>query len=208
MITPMNKAELGINADTAKRLSLLPNLFTTADAISVGFPSSSFHRLSRAGAISRVARGFYAKSHEFAADFELAEIATRSRMATICLTSALVEHGLSDFIPNKIDLALPRGEASIRSNVQIKWHWFDTKTFEFERELRPVDGTKLVIGRYTAERTLADLARHPKLDRQELVEAIKRWLRLPGNYPSKLIEVARELPGAERLIVELLEILT
>lgn len=44
------------------------------------------------------------------ADPDLLEIAYRAPHATLCLTTALARHGLSDAIPARIDVALPRGQ--------------------------------------------------------------------------------------------------
>jgi len=208
MIRSMNgngKAPLKAEKDTL--WADLPNPFTTAEALSHGIPRVTLHRLAKRGVISPIARGLYGRSTEKAFDFDLAEIAAKIPTATICLTSALAEHGLSDAIPAKIDIAIPRGAWAPKTRAPITWHRFDLGTFDWGRDKQPIPGTNMTIGIYSAERTLADLARHPSRDQAELVEGIRRWMRRAGNHPAKLLKAARKLPGAEIQIQRILEIL-
>jgi predicted transcriptional regulator of viral defense system len=185
----------------------LPNPFTTAEALSFGIPRVTLHRLVNRGEISPIARGLYERRSGMAFDFDLVEIAAKIPIATICLTSALAEHGLSDEIPTKIDIAIPRGTWAPRTKASVNWHRFDLGTFNQGRNTLAIPGTSMSIGIYSPERTLADLARHPKKDQPELAEGIRRWLRRSGNNPAKLLKVARELPGAGIQIQRILEIL-
>jgi len=191
-----------------KLLSDLPYLFTTAEALSIGIPRVTLHRLAQRGKIRSVTRGLYMRGAEQTIDLDLAEIATKAPTATICLTSALAEHGLTDVISKRIDIAIPRGTWAPKTTAAVTWHRFDPGSFDLGRNKQPILGTTLTIGIYSAERTLADLARHPKMDQAELVEGIRRWLRRPGNHPAKLLKSAQKLPGARFHIQRILEILT
>lgn len=173
----------------------LPNPFTTAEALSLGIPRVTLHRLAKRGEISPIARGLYERRTGTAFDFEFAEIAAKIPTATICLTSALAEYGLSDAIPPKIDIAIPRGSWAPKTKAQVNWHRFELETFNRGRNSRAIPGTSMTIGIYSAERTLADLARHPKKDQAELAEGIRRWLRRSENNPAKLLKTARGLPA-------------
>lgn len=208
MIRSMNRSGKATGrADKGIPWTDLPNPFTTAEALSLGIPRVTLHRLAKRGEITPIARGLYECRTGTAFDFDLAEIAAKIPIATICLTSALAEHGLSDAIPVKIDIAIPRGAWAPKTKAPVNWHRFELGTFNKGRNTRAIPGTSMPIGIYSAERTLADLARHPKKDQAELAEGIRRWLRLSGNNPAKLLRVARELPGAEIQIRRILEIL-
>jgi predicted transcriptional regulator of viral defense system len=185
----------------------LPNPFTTAEALSFGIPRVTLHRLAKRGEISSIVRGLYERREGMAFDFDLTEIAAKIPIATICLTSALAEHGLSDEIPTKIDIAIPRGTWAPTTKAPVNWHRFELGTFNQGRNMLAIPGTSMSIGIYSPERTLADLARHPKKDQPELAEGIRRWLRRAGNNPANLLKVARKLPGAGIQIQRILEIL-
>lgn len=209
MIRSMTKnGQTDIKEDRTKLLSYLPYLFTTAEALSIGIPRVTLHRLVQHGKIRPISRGLYMRGAERVIDLDLAEIAAKTPTATICLTSALAEHGLTDAISKRIDIAIPRGTWAPKTTAAVTWHRFDPGTFNWGKNEQPIPGTNLTIGIYSAERTLADLARHPKMDQTELVEGIRRWLRQPGNHPSKLLKSSQKLPGARFHIQRILEILT
>ena len=194
--------------DLSNLLSNLPYLFTTAEALSIGIPRVTLHRLAQRGKIHPITRGLYRHGAERVIDLDLAEIAAKTPTATICLISALAEHGLTDAISKRIDIAIPRGTWAPKTTAAVTWHRFDPGSFDWGRHEQSIPGTNLTIGIYSAERTLADLARHPKMDQAELVEGIRRWLRRPGNHPAKLLKSAQKLPGARFHIQRILEILT
>ena len=208
MITLMMKGREALEKRKTTPLADLPYLFTTAEALAKGIPSSTFHRHAQRGDFHSIARGLYIRNTEDTIDLDLAEITSKAPRATICLTSALVEHDLSDAIPKELHIAIPRGAWAPKATMAITWHRFDPETFNVGRRERPIPGTNLSIGIYTPERTLADLARHPNLDQAELIEGIRRWLRKSGNYPANLLKVARRLPGARYRIQTILEILS
>jgi predicted transcriptional regulator of viral defense system len=60
------------------------------------------------GALERLAHGLYRKADAPPADLDRIEIALRAWDATLCLTTALSHHDLTDVIPSQIDVALPR----------------------------------------------------------------------------------------------------
>lgn len=193
--------------ERTKLMSKLPNLFTAANALALGIPRTTLHRLAQQGKIQSVARGLYLRETDQTIDLDLAEIAAKAPTATICLSSALAEDGLSDEIPKRIDIAIPRGTWAPKTVAAVAWHRFDPKYFYLGRSNQPIHGTNLTIGIYCAERTLADLSRHPKIDQAELVEGIRRWLRRPGNHPSLLLKYSQKLPGGWTQIKRILEIL-
>lgn len=209
MISPMSKKrELPTRARASDFLSKLPNPFTASEALSTGIPSSTFYRLAQQGDFYPIARGLYVRKQEKSTlDLDMAEIASKAPTSTICLTSALAEHSLTDMIPKRLHIAIPRGTWAPKTMAAITWHRFDPDTFTLGRSERKIDGTNLAIGIYSPERTLADIARHPRMEHTELVEGIRRWLRKPGNHPASLLKIARQLPGARRAIQTILEIL-
>ena len=72
-------------------------------------------------------------------DIDLLGIARRAPLATLCLTSALARHGLTDEIPATIDVALPRGKHRPAVPAPVTWHLFDPDTFEVGRTIVPLD---------------------------------------------------------------------
>jgi len=185
----------------------LSELFSYTDARRHGLSDRQIRRLSEEGAIERIGRGLFSRT-TLDVDPDLIEVAFRSERATICLTSALARHDLTDEIPASIDLALPRGTRAPATSAPITWHQFDPKTFDLGRADLDV-GAGYRIGLYSAERSICDAFRLRHLEGSEqAVEALKRWLRRPGSQPSRLFALAAEMgPRATEPIRSALQIL-
>lgn len=187
--------------------SALPVLFSYTDARHLGLSDRQLRNLHERGAIEKIGRGLFG-APQLDADPDLIEVAFRSQWPTICLTSALAHHGLTDEIPATIDLAIPRGKRAPAATAPITWHKFDPKTFAVGREVLDV-GAGHQIGLYCPERAICDAFRlRHREGHEQAVEALKRWLRRPGSQPSQLLEMAGSIgPRAARPIREALQIL-
>jgi predicted transcriptional regulator of viral defense system len=164
--------------------------------------------LRDAGLLESFGRGLYRRTDLPAeADPDLLEIALRADRATLCLTTALARHGLTDAIPASIDVALPRGHRHPRTQAPVSWHAFAVETFEIGRdELALTDGVR--IGLYSPERCVIDVFRLRHLEGADVaVEALRRWLRRRGAQPATLLVMARAFPKAEPALRSTLEIL-
>lgn len=172
-----------------------------------GLSRSTLYRAAREGRLERIARGIYLPADAPAADWGWIEAATRRPEATICLTSALAHHDLTDTIPGALDIAIPRGKRTPSTTGAIAWHQFDRATFDIGREEMPVSGTDLTIGIYSPERSIADAFRLRGEVGYELArEALKEWLRL-GGKPAQMMEIASRLPRTKSPVLHALEVL-
>lgn len=160
--------------------SSLPELFSYTDALGAGLSDRQLRALTDVGVIEKIGRGLFATAM-LDADPDLIEVAFRSPRATMCLTSALARHGLTDEIPMTIDLAIPRGTRAPVTEAPITWHRFDPRTFDLGRESLDIGGG-YQIGLYSPERSICDAFRLRYREGTEpATEALKRWLRRPGT---------------------------
>lgn len=188
-------------------LSALPVTFSYSEALDAGLSEWQLYRLRDQGLIASIGRGLYRRHDAAMADIDLIELARRAPSGTLCLTTALARHGLTDEIPSRIDVALPRGRHRPATTAPVAWHWFDPTTFEIGRTELPLD-LATSIGIYGPERSIIDAIRLRHREGPDLAyAALRRWLRRPGASPSKLLTIAREFPKAERPLREALEIL-
>lgn len=173
-----------------------------------GLSRSGLYRAAREGRYERIARGIYIPADRAAADWDWLEAATRRPEATICLTSALAHHDLTDSIPHALDVAIPRGTRAPATDSAIAWHSFDRATFELGREEIPISGSDLTIGLYSPERSIADAFRlRGGLGYELARDALKEWLRR-GGKPARLMEIAKLLPRARTPILNALDALS
>jgi predicted transcriptional regulator of viral defense system len=180
---------------------------TPSTAGQAGLSRSALYRRARAGRLDRIARGIYLPAEASDADWDQIEAATRRPDATICLTSALAYHDLTDAIPAALDVAIARGSRTPASTGAIAWHQFDRATFEIGREQMTILGSNQTIGIYSAERSIADAFRLRGEVGYELArDALREWLRR-GGKPARLIGIASRLPRAKSPVLQALELL-
>jgi len=188
-------------------LSSLPPTFTRKQAEAAGLSKHALYQLRDRGELDVVARGVYRRRDAELVDEDLLEIATRSARATLCLTSALVRHGLSDAIPSAHDVALPRGTRAPVTRAPVQWHSFDVATFDLERGRLQLDG-HTAIGLYSAQRSIVDAFRMRGREGYEVAtEALKHWLRRRGSQAGELMAVAELLPRGAPALRQALEVL-
>lgn len=194
----------------------LPAAFTTASALNAGLTRSLLKRLVRDGDLEQVSRGLYLQTQPAntteMVDTDLIEIALRAPNATICLTSALARHGLTDEIPASIDVALPRRQWQPTTTARVTWHRFAEDSFMIERHKSVVIGAAatepVTIGLYSAERCIIDAFRTCGTTGFDIaVEALRRWLRDSTHQPAQLLSLCRHWPRTESALRNALEIL-
>ncbi|WP_203433254.1 type IV toxin-antitoxin system AbiEi family antitoxin domain-containing protein [Jiangella asiatica] len=201
----------GASTRTAERaldlLRQLPPTFTYTQARQAGLSHRGLYGLRGAGIVEPLGRGLYRRVDAVLTDPTLTEVAVRAPLATLCLTSALVEHDLSDAIPTAPHLALPRGSRFPSTTGPVTWHAFAAETFELGRIRRRVD-SQLQLGLYNAERTIVDTFRLRHLTgSDEAYEALRRWLSRRGSQPSTLLTMAGHFPRTLPSIRHALEVL-
>lgn len=187
----------------------LPDLLRYDDLAAQQLTRYGLDRLVEAGEFERIAPGLFMRAG-LADDTTAAwmAVAAKKADATLCLLTALSLHDLTDEIPTRSDIAIPRGSAPMTVlHAPIAWHRFDADTFGIGRTEHPLSGG-LSIGLYSAERTLIDMFRLRHAWGSDLaIEALKRWLRRKGNSPSMLLELAERFPLARRAIQATLAVL-
>jgi predicted transcriptional regulator of viral defense system len=180
--------------NNAAALAELGDTFTFAQATAAGMTKHALYKLRDAGAIEAIARGIYRRTDGELADHSLIAIATAAHSATLCLSTALARHGLSDDIPAAPDIALPRGTRTPAIHAPVRWHHFAADTFDLGRGVLAVDSATS-IGIYCAERSIIDAFRTRGREGHELGhEALRRWLRRRGSHPAELLDLARHWP--------------
>jgi hypothetical protein len=182
--------------------------FTLEDAREAGLRKDQVYALLEQGEIERVGRGVYVHPDLLDPAFMLIAAATAIRGdATLCLTSALVHHDLSDAIPFGSDIALPRGARHPANIMNVTWHSFDPSTFAVGREQVQTSGGA-TVAIYSAERTIVDCFRLMHQEGSDVAhQALKRWLKGKGNTAATLLKVAALFPKSLPRIRQALEVL-
>lgn len=172
-----------------------------------GMSDPLLHRLLAEGRLERISHGLYLQAEADVADLDLLIVAAANDRSTLCLTSALARHDLTDQIPTQIDVALPRGTRLPKVSAPVRWHRFAPTTFDLGRDVIALEGG-YTVGLYSPERSIVDAYRLRHLEGEELGrEALKAWLQRRGSQPSSLLGVAASFPKALAQLREDLRVL-
>lgn len=180
-----------------------PKLLYTRDLGRHGYSMADV----RAGTLQQIAPGAFVVSEMGGAELDLISVALRKPVATLCLESGLVYHGLLPAsAATRTHLAVPYGARRSVGYETVQWHVMDRPTFHHAVEEVPLPGTGLSIRVYTAERCIADLIRIKGWTKQDApgVVALRAWLD-EGNQPEKLILTAVNLPIGAMHLAEILD---
>ncbi|PPF23652.1 type IV toxin-antitoxin system AbiEi family antitoxin domain-containing protein [Rathayibacter rathayi] len=187
----------------------LPDLLDYDSLAAQDLTRHGLTRLIEAGEYERISPGLFLRSG-LADDTTAAWIAIAAKRpdATLCLLTALSLHELTDEIPARSDIAIPRGTQPVTvHHAPLAWHRFDAELFSIGRGGHALPGG-LSIGLYSAERTLIDLFRLRHAWGSDLaLDALKRWVRGHGNNPGVLLTMAESFPKARPAIQHALEVL-
>lgn len=190
-------------------VATLPDLLSYGDLEPQGLTRHGLDRLIESGEFERIAPGLFLRSG-LTDDTTAAWIAIAAKRpnATLCLLTALSLHELTDEIPVRSDIAIPRGTQPVTvHHAPIAWHRFDANTFSIGRTEHTLPGGSS-IGLYSAERTLIDLFRLRHVWGSDLaLGALKQWLRQRGNSPGSLLTMAEKFPKARPAIHQAVEVL-
>ncbi len=189
-------------------IDALPNAFSYSLAQKRGLSDRRLRGLVADGVLERLGHGLYRKADAPPADLDRIEIALRAPKATLCLTSALSLHDLTDAVPSEIDVVLPRSRRPPRVRAPVRWHRFREDTFLVGRGAIEVD-EGLSLGLYSAERSVIDAFRLRHQVGEDLaIEALRRWLKRAGATPADLLAMARNFPKVEPSLLQALRILS
>lgn len=174
--------------------------------MAAGISAERLYAYRSQGFIDQVARGLYRWADAPQIDQDLLEIAHRAPRGTLCLVTALARHGLTDIIPPRVDIALPRGSRTPALRETIQVHVFARETFELGRDELNI-GDRLSIGIYSPERTLVDVIRLRHREGSDVAwEALRRWVSRKGSKPAALLAMAKHFRGAEGAVRTALEV--
>jgi predicted transcriptional regulator of viral defense system len=175
--------------------------FRVSEAVAAGVGRTTLHRLREAGKLVAVGRGVVQLPGAGMGMLSgLAVVSARVPRGTICLNSALAFWDLSDEVPERIHVAVPRGahRPSI-AEPAIQVHVFDARTFDLEREQQRTDADEM-FWIYSAERSVVDAMRMSRwVGRDVGLHALRRYMDRGDAKPARLAEIAREIGGSSQL---------
>lgn len=184
-----------ISIEGNDELASLPATFTTRAALDAGLHPRMLYQLRDEGAIIELSRGVFRRANAPAATWpDLLAVQARSPLAIACCLTAASVHGLTDDLPGKVQIAVPRGTRPPQiSYPPTQVLRFDAPTFELG--LTQVEAAPGEIVRvYDAARTVVDLFRlRHRFGEATANSALRTHLRTRSADPASLLDIADEL---------------
>jgi predicted transcriptional regulator of viral defense system len=179
----------------SSKVEELPPSFTTAEVLEHGVSWSTLYRLRDRGEVVELSRGAWRRADAPPTPHEgLLAVALRAPHGAVCLLSALAFHQLTDEIPSRVDLAVPRGQHRPKIDYPpVEVYVFDADTFELGRawvEVAPDERVPI----YDEVRSTVDALRlRNQLGTDIAYGAARRLLARRRRTAGELLDVAREL---------------
>jgi predicted transcriptional regulator of viral defense system len=175
--------------------------FRVSEAVEAGVSRSTLHRLRERGELTAAGRGVLQLPDAGMGMLSgLAVVSARAPEGTICLNSALAYWDLTDEIPARVHLAVPRGaHRPVIEQPPTTVHAFNAATFKLERQQARTDADE-PFWIYSPERSILDTMRMSRwVGRDVALHALARYLSRPRASPARLAELAREIGGSPQL---------
>ena len=175
--------------------------FRVSEAVAAGVSSTTLHRLRQNGKLATAGRGIVQLPGAGMGMLSgLAVVSARVPRGTICLNSALAFWDLTDEIPKRVHVAVPRG--AHRPSIDqppTRVHVFAAGTFGVDRRQAQTDaGEPFWV--YSPERSVVDAIRMGRwVGNDVALHALRRYMARPEANAARLAELSRQLGGSARL---------
>ena len=178
----------------------------TNEVEQMGIGRYNLKEFVESGFLVRESQGIYSIPDERPDEYFL--IQARSSKIIFSYGTALFFHGLSDRVPNTVDITLPQGYNASRlkkAYPMLRIHYVKPDLLAYETtKITTPQGHLVKL--YTPERCICELIKKPtSVDKQIYTQAIKQYFR--DDYsPRKLLKVAKAF-DVEAMVRSYMEVL-
>ena len=182
-----------METDQDKVLSYLAEnngIVRARDIRQMGMDTKVLQRLVKSGELERVTHGLYMDADHLEDPFFVAQY--RCPQGIYSMDTALYLHQLTDRNPVKLCLTIPSGSNTALLNDASLYRFFYLKEALWEMGQTTIStayGNQVKV--YNLERTICDCIRKiDELDRNEVISAVKTFMKSPGAKLKELMDFA------------------
>lgn len=182
-------------------------IITTKQVEDAGLSRTIIKPFVEDGLLLKEAQGIYSLSETIADEYKLIQI--RSKKAVFSYGTALYLLGMSDRVPNIIDVTVPQGYNVSRIKKDypsIRFHYVKIELWDLGiMEIQSPMGA--IVKVYDKERCICDLIRDKKnMDMQLYTHAVKEYFK-SGSNTRKILKYGKQF-GVEEKLRTYMEILS
>lgn len=178
-------------------------IITSKEINSSNIPTVYLTRMVENGDLIRVDRGLYMDP---SGDYdEYYFFSTRFQVAVFSYVSALYLHGLTDIIPNEMEITVYRGYNPHRMNEDVRIHYVTKEIYSLGiTESTTMFGNK--VKAYDLERTICDfIKKRNEIETELFSKTINNYVRCKNKDMNRLYEYSKQMK-IYRKVKELMEV--
>lgn len=160
------------------------------DVRRLGLSTRALERLVYSGQLERVARGMYIDADRMEDSFLVAQY--RCPNGIFSMDTALYLHRMTDRNPTRLVMTIPSGKhPRVRSQVELyRFFYLKPELWQLgQTSVLTPSGNSVTV--YDPERTICDCIRRiDELDRDEVLTAVKRYMKDPRARLQELLDYA------------------
>ena len=179
----------------------------TSEVLDTGVHRRTLYHMRDEGIVKAIQRGVYQLTEsEPLSNPDLVIVAKKIPEARICLISALSIHEMTDEIPHKVHIALPRSSWQPELDYPpLNVYRFSDETINSGLQTKTIDGVKIKI--FNLSKTIADCFKfRNQIGLDVAIEALKRGISEGKASYKEIVEYAR-LCKVEKVIRPYMEMI-
>ncbi len=169
-------------------------IFHTRDLNNLGLTYYKINKMILEGKLRRLNKSYYENNEFIGEDSDFYYVTAYTPTGVICLLSAAVYYGLTNYRPDSIDVAIPK-----KKNITTLPHWPTLNLYYFDDERYKIGITSIKNGRnefkiYNIEKTVVDIVHYRnKIGREETKEILTNYLQKRDRNVNQLIRYSEAL---------------
>lgn len=180
---------------------------TTDELKNMGYTYYKIKKLEKAGMLSRINRSTYENLYYKGDENDFFSVEAYVPNGVICLMSAARYYGLTNFLPDAVDVAIER-----KKKVNTLPDWPEIRIFYFSPSRMDIGVTEIYEGEnsfhiFDIEKTVVDIIYYRnKIGIEETSEVLKNYLKRRDRQIDKIYAYAKRL-RCEKVVRTYLEVL-
>lgn len=177
-----------------KPLSENKKIYSTKELMAKGLTYYKINQLVLSGNLTKLNKSYYENNDYQDDDNDFFYVSAYASDGIICLMSAAVYYNLTSFIPDAVDVAIPKKK---KIKTLPDWPIFQLYYFDglkYELGIEEVDIGENGFKIYSIEKTVADIINYRnKIGIEETKEILKNYLRKEDRNLNLLIKYSKQL---------------
>lgn len=177
-----------------KLLSKSKKIYSTKELMDLGLTYYKIKQMVLSGNLTKLNKSYYENDDYQEDDNDLFYVSAYTPDGVVCLMSAAVYYNLTTFIPDSVDVAIPKKRkiTTLPDWPKFQLYYFDGLKYELGIEKITIGENEFKI--YSVEKTVADVVNYRnKIGIEETKEILKNYLSKGNRNLNLLIKYSKQL---------------